>query len=130
MAFSLFASLLKAVDNRIHIVHHIDEVLLFSSELDVPFSHFLDGVVCRAGGYGHVGQGRILSGRGSHTGPVRDKYILTGVQLVPLIQEGGLRVLAHTYSSHFMDIDSRGLVLMGGFNICETSSGKHFGKLL
>lgn len=41
--------------NSYFLLSHVT-VEFFSSELDVPFSHFLDGVIRRPGGEGHVCQ--------------------------------------------------------------------------
>ena len=62
-----------------------------------------------SGGQRHVGERRVLRGRRGHTGSVRHKDIFAGVELVPLIEQGGLWVAAHADPAHFMDIETRRL---------------------
>src|SRR2546429_7043574 len=54
----------------------------------------------RAGGEGHVGDGRVLVRRRSHTGAVRDEQVLRVVALVVGVQHGRDRKSTRLNSSH------------------------------
>lgn len=88
-----------------------------------------DGIVDGPCSHGHIRQRWILGGSGRHTGPIRDKDIFAGVELMPFIHQGAPRIFTHPHPAHFMNIEARGLPRVAGVDIGETGGSIHLRHL-
>jgi len=98
-----------------------------AAKSEILASQLFDGMVGGPGCEGHEGDGRILIPGRVHAGTVGDEYVLAGVELVPLVEQGGLGILAHAAAAHFVDIETGGLVVVGAGDIFAAAGIQHFG---
>ena len=69
----------------------------------IPLFHFFDRKVGGSGGEGHVGEGGVHAACGGHAGAVGDEDVFDFVDLVVLVEHGGLWVFAHAGGAHLVD---------------------------
>jgi len=83
-------------------------------------------MICRTGGNGHKGQRWILRTGGYHACAVGYQHIWTMVKLVPFVLHGSFWIIAHSATSHFMDIQSRSLVTIFRIDFFTATLFQHF----
>ena len=49
--------------------------------------------------------------------PSRDKHVFASMQLVPAVEQRGLRIVPHTHSAHLVNIQTRRLLAVNGLNV-------------
>ena len=72
------------------------------TRLNIPFLHFIEGMINRSCGKCHIRERRIDASAGGHAGPIGDKKVFHGMQLVPFVQDGCFFIVPHPGGAHFM----------------------------
>src|SRR6185312_559010 len=95
-------------------------------KLDISFFQFFYCEICRPRRQRHIGQRRVLTGGGCHTGAVGHENVLRIPNLVMSIQDRGLRVPSHPRRSHFMYPIPYRVPAVPGSNLLYTRCFQHF----
>src|SRR5258705_3600800 len=91
----------------------------------VLLSHLADRVIHGAGCERHVQNRRALIAGRRHACAVGDEDIGAGVRLVRLVERRRLRIAAHAYAAHLVDVEARGLVVVAGLDVVTTGDLEH-----
>src|SRR5579864_253020 len=78
----------------------------------------------------HVGQRRVLTGRGSHARTVGHVDVLAGMDLVPGIEYRRLWITAHTRSAHLVDAETHADGAIKGTYVAVASGCQHLGGVV
>src|SRR5271157_637123 len=90
--------------------------LLPSARLQFAAFHQVHGMIARAGGQCHIGEGRVdATGRG-HATAVGDEQVFYIVTLVPGIEHGSFGIAPHARGTHFVYGEPWRIIVHEGLN--------------
>ena len=87
---------------------------------------FIYSVMCCSGSKCHVSQSRVLCRSRSHRCSISHIHIWYGMQLMITIEHGRFWIFAHSYATHFVNIQAWHTMIITHGDIGVTSLLKHF----